>query len=261
MRLFKLLEKNQKNADYHSSDDYRFYFEHRHLFNSLEMYRSLLDVSNEFDLMRANIIIQSLINKKTIEDSVIYVYKKSMMNTLEANKVIEESIKKLPYIIEGEEKIYVPIFSRAINTFYSRQFAKLLSEPYNKLLENFDVSCIDLFEVYNFELYDSLFSKLVPIYKDENVMVTYHFDFHSIYVINKQGRLDAKIALFDRYLKKPNYDHVIERIKPVVDRYLHDDKEGMMKLLIEKNLVSEKLIYKYKHDEFKLKRSLGRKAK
>ena len=261
MHLYDTLIKYQKGIDFHKSRDYEFYNEHKHLFNSIEMYKSLIDVKNEFDVIRANIIIQALINKKKIEEVVLYAYKKSFMKTEDALSFVEEHIKDLPFLNENNLKIYIPIFPRSINTYYCNQFGKLLCEPYNKLLDKFDTSCVDLFEMYNFELYDSLFTKLITIYKDDDVMVTYHFDFRTIYIINNQGRLDAQIALFDKYLKKPNYDHVIERIKPVIDRYINDDKEGMLNTLAEKRLVSEKLINKIKHNDFKYEKKLERKAR
>ncbi|HBF68254.1 MAG TPA: hypothetical protein DDW20_02910 [Firmicutes bacterium] len=261
MYLYETLAKYQKGIDFKKSADYNFYVEHRHLFNSIEMYRSLFDVDNEFDVIRANIIIQALLNKKKIEELILYAYKKSYLKTEEALKFVDEHINGLPYILEGANKVFIPIFSRSINEYYSSKHGKLLCEPYNKLFDDFNSSCIDLFEVYNFELYDSLFTKLITVYKDENIMITYHFDFRTIYIINDQGRLDAKIALFDKYLNKPNYDHVIERIQPVIERYIDDDKDGMLKALADKKLISEKLINKIKHNDFKRIKALERKAR
>lgn len=261
MGLYDTLAKYQKGIDFHKTVDFAFYMEHRHLFNSIEMYKSLFDVKNELDVIRANIIIQSLLNKKKIEELVIYAFKKSFLKTDDALKFVQSNLENLPYILEGENKIYVPIFSRSLNEFYSSSFGKLLCEPYNRLFDEFETSCIDLFEMYNFELYDSLFTKLVTVYKDNNVMITYHFDFRTIYIINDQGRLDAKIALFDKYLRRPNFNHVIERIKPVIEKYLDNNKDGMLNMLAEKKLVSERLINKIKHDNFKKEKLLERKAK
>ncbi len=261
MNLFPSLAKYQKTVDYRKTEDYLFFVANRHLFNGIEIYKSLLTPKDEFDVIRANIVIQALRNKKTLDEVIVYAYKKSELKTEEVPDFVKEQTAGMPYIGEGQNRIYVPIFSRAINSFYFGQYGKLMKEPYNKLINGYKSACIDLFEVYNFDLYDSLFTKLITIYRDEKVMVVYHFDFHTIYVINDQGRLDAKIALFDKYLKNPKNEHMIERIKPVVEKYLQNDKDGMCKVMLDKNLISERAMYKIKHAEYKWKRTLMRKAK
>lgn len=261
MQLYELLDKYQKGIDFRKTEDYYFYLTNRHLFSGIEMYKMLLDARDEFDVIRANIIIQALQNKSKLEKAILYAFKESSMKTNEVEKYISEQMKNAPYVKENETKIYVPIFSRAINGFYSNQHGKLLKAPYAKLISSFNTSCIDLFELYNFDLYDSLFTKLVVVKKTEKVMAVYHFDFKTIYIINNQGRLDAKIPLFDKYLKHPPTSRIIERIRPVIENYLDDDKEGMLQALIQNKLVSEKLIYKIKHRDFKIKHSLERKAK
>lgn len=261
MHLFETLAKYQKNMNYKKSEDYLFYIANRHLFSNIEMYRFLLDAKNEFEVIRANIIIRAIQNKEKIDNLIVYAFKNSDMKTEEVTSFLEEKEKGLPYLLDGSNKIYVPVFSRTINSFYNSQYGKLLKSPYSKLLTNYSSSCIDLFEMYNFSLYDSLFTKFVTVYRDKKVMVVYHFDFKTIYFINDQGRLDARIPLFDRYLKHPDSTHMIERIKPVVEKYLDDDREGLYQALIANNLISKKMIYKIKHKEFRFKRRLERKAK
>ncbi len=261
MHLYENLAKYQKGINYKKSEDYYFYMANRHLFSNIEMYRFLLDAHNEFDVIRANVVIRSLQNKEKIEKAILYAYKKSDMKTEEVADFIHEQMVGLPYILDGTNKIYVPIFSRAINVFYYSQFAKLLTEPYSKLLDKYTSSCIDLFELYSFSLYDSLFTKFITIYRDKKIMVVYHFDFRSLYFINDQGRLDAKIALFDRYLKKRDTSKIIERLKPVVEAYLDNNREDLYKALIDNRLISEKLIYKIKHQEYRFKHKLERKAR
>ncbi len=261
MHFFETLSRYQKGVNYHKSEDYYFYVNNRHLFSNIEMYHFLLDAKNEFDVIRANILIKAIQNKEKFEKTIIFAYNKSDLRTDEVAKFIKKETASLPYLVDGNSKIYIPIFSRSVNSLYTSQFGKLLKDPYSKLLTNFSTSCIDLFEMYNFALYDSLFTKFITIYKDNKVMVVYHFDFKTIYFINNQGRLDARIALFDRYLKNVDDSRIIERIKPVVERYLDNDREGMYQSLIVNNLISEKMIYKIKHQEYRFKRKLKRRAK
>lgn len=261
MNLFLTLANYQKDVNISSIEEYYFYLQNRHLLANMEMYRFLLESSDDFDIIRANIIIKAIKNKKAIEEAILYAYKESKMNSNGATRYVNDSLEELPYLEEGTNKIYVPIFSRAINSFYSSKYAKLLKEPYAKLINKFKSSCVDLFEVYNIKLYESLFTRLVTIYKQDDVIAMYHFDFKTMYIINSQGRCDAKIPIFDKYLKNPSSDHIVNRLKAVAIKYIEDDKEGFLDALKDNKLISEKLIAKIRHDDVKLKQSIERKIK
>lgn len=261
MELYKTLAKYQRNRSYKHGDDYRLYKSYRYLYANIDIYSFLRNPKDEFDLIRANTIIRAILNKKEIEDAIIFAYRDSPFKNKEANQYVLEKLENLPYLMEGNLKVYVPIFPLSINSLYSQRFAKLLKAPFSRLLKDYSRSAIDSFDVYNFSLYDSLFTKLVPIYKEEKVMVMYHYDFHTLYFINNEGRLDAKLPLFDRYIKRPNYNHIIERLKDVTDSYLHDDKEALFEALMKNELISEKLIHKIKHNEYKFNKKLAKKAK
>lgn len=246
MQLFKALEKYQKNKKsfLRTSEDVTFYLANRHLFSNIEIYKPLMVPENEMDVIRANAVIRAIQNKKKLDEIIVYAFKESKMKTDEVKDFIHERMTGYPYIKDGSKKIYVPIFSRPINDFYYDDFGKLLVAPYNSLIDDYNASCIDLFEVYNFSLFDSLFTKLITMYKDEKVLVAFHFDFRSIYIINDQGRLDLKIALFDKYIKKPRFNNMIERIRPVVNAYLKGDRNEFCKALVDNELVSERLMHK-----------------
>ena len=261
MHLFDTLANYQKGVKVARSEDYYFYMQNRHLLNGIEMYRFLLDPKDIFDIIRANIIIQAIKNKRAIEEAIVSAYKESNLNTQAARIAVQSSLIDLPYVLEGANKFYVPIFSRAVNAFYNAEFAKLLKEPYASLMNKYKSSCVDLFDMYNFALYDSLFTKLVTVKKSENVVAMYHFDFKTMFIINSQGRCDAKICIFDKYLKHPNTDHIIDRLKVVAQKYIDGDKEGFLDALQENELISEKLIQKIKHQDFKVAHNIERKAK
>ena len=261
MKTYFYLSKYQKHHNFKKRDDYYFFLEHRNLLLNLEMYRFLLNPSDEFELIRANIVIHSLLNKARLDKAIEYAFVSSKMRTEEAIEYIHSQMNDLPYIEDGNNKIYVPIFTRAINLLYFKDYGKLLQAPYNSLIKHFDSSCIDLFEAYNFSLYNSLFTKFVNVYQDEEIMVVYHYDFQSLYVINIEGRLDAKIALFDKYMHKPATNHIVERVKPVIEAYKNDDREGFYNALIDNGLVSKRLINKIKRKEARFIEKKNRKRK
>lgn len=262
MHFYKQLAHYQKNhrSLLKKSEEFNFYFENRNLLSNISIYKYFLSIEDDFDLIRANIIIRALVNKKQIDHAIIYAFKESKMKTEEVSDFVNENRAGLPYIVENNMKIFIPLFNRSINEIYFNDFGKLLKKPYSTLITDFESSCIDCFEMYNFSLFDSLFSKLIILDKNERLMIAYHFDYRTIYFINNQGRLEAKIPLFDRYLHHAQYGHIIDRLKPVIDAYKNDDREGVYNALISEKLISKKLIYKIKHKEFKWKRKLQRKA-
>ncbi|MFA7378783.1 MAG: hypothetical protein WC014_04620, partial [Bacilli bacterium] len=158
-------------------------------------------------------------------------------------------------------RLYVPIFNRVINQIYSEDFEKLLLSPYDKLVDDYETLVIDPFELYNFRIYDSLFTQFVKVYSDEEIMAVFHYDFQAIYFIDKQGRLDNKIALFDRGIRHPDFHHILERIRPVIAAYVAHDKEAMLTALVDKRLVSEKLISRLRSQDYQFRMSLIRKIK
>lgn len=259
MTFFEALEKYQRNRSelLHKSEDYSFFLENKSLLTPIIMFRGLERPKDEFDIIRANIIIRSLLNKKRLDQLIVYAFKESKMKTEEVESFVHEEMVGLPYVKQENTKAYVPIFSQSINEFYYEDFGKLLAQPYSTLIDSYFSSCIDPFEVYKFDLFDSLFTKLITIYRDEKIMVAFHYDFKTIYIINNQGRLESKICLFDKFMKRPNFTHIFERIQPAVKAYLADDKIGFIKSLLENELISKKLLSKINpSDEEKVLKAL-----
>lgn len=246
MTFFETLEKYQRNRSelLHKSEDYSFFAENKNLLTPIIMFRGLERPKDEFDIIRANIIIRSLLNKKKLDQLIVYAFKESKMKTEEVASFIHEEMTGMPYVKQENIKAYVPIFSQSINEFYYEDFGKLLAQPYSTLITSYFSSCIDPFEVYKFDLFDSLFTKLITIYRDDKIMVALHYDFKTIYIINNQGRLESKICLFDKFMKRPNFTHIFDRIQPAVKAYLANDKIGFIKSLLENELISMKLLSK-----------------
>lgn len=100
---------------------------------------------------------------------------------------------------------------------------------------------IDPFDYYGFALYESKYSNLLTIDKCDDSVAMYDENSQSIYIINDQGRLDNVIALFDKRLKKPNKDDIVNRLKKVVKAYFDNNREEMLAALYEERFISEKL--------------------
>lgn len=264
MKIFKTLIKKQKFKNFKSSSEYRFYVKNRTLLDRFPMYRFLSNVDNDFDVIRANIIIRSLLNKKQIEEAVsLAISTKKLLkeseNALFRKKLIREKIVDLPFAVVNNVRVYVPIFNLTLNKIYSEDFEKLLVEPYSHLLTKFETLVLDPFENYHFALYDSLFTHFLKVYEDDKLICLFSYDFRTLYFVNRQGRLENKIALFDKYIKRPDSHNLINRIESVVNAYVNFDKEAILNALVEQELISAKLIDKLRKDEQKFQASLLRK--
>lgn len=115
----------------------------------------------------------------------------------------------------------------------------MLTYPYNELGENFVDSAIDPFDAYGTSLFDSFFTKLVKIGTNGKEVAFFHYDTNTIYIVNNQGRLDCKIVLFDKYIKRPDYSHMIDRLKPVVEAYFMNSREDFIDNLHKSGFISD----------------------
>ena len=244
MRLFEyLIVKQKKRKTFETGEEFKYFIDNRHLLGKFNKFSFLYDSeNNEFDIMRANIIIGALKNKETIELEVESLKKYGQDKD---PKAFKEALKNrcidLPYFSNNGLKIYIPIFTRAINEIYTNEPLLLLESPYNDLKNNYIDSSIDPFDTYGAELFNSFFTSLVKVDTNGKEVAYFHYDTNTIYIINDQGRLDLKIVLFDKYLRKINTTHMLERVTSVVRKYFENDKEGFLKALLENNFISKKL--------------------
>ena len=148
-----------------------------------------------------------------------------------------------PYYQEGQKKIYIPFFSRSLNQIYFDEPEKLLTSPYAGLKDKFQDTVVDPFDTYGSELYNSHFSRLVKVKQEDKETAFFHYDTNTIYFVNEQGRLDGTVVLFDRYLRRPSYSHMLERIRPVVDAYFNFDREGFINALYDNGFISSHLLH------------------
>ena len=106
---------------------------------------------------------------------------------------------------------------------------------------DYENACVDPFDTYGSELFNSYYTSLVKISSSKHVTAFFHYDTNTLYFINDQGRLDAKIVLFDKYMKKPKFTHMMERISPVAEAYFNNDRTGLINALFDNNLISAQM--------------------
>ena len=247
-RLFDFIASRAKRRKgFEQSEEFHFFLTNRHLLTHIPNFVHFYDIDNDpFEIMRANIILYSYINKRKMEEEI-----QSLGDYLKSNKKssatflkpYHELIAELPYYQENNDKIYIPFFTRSLNQIYRMEPEKLLTYPYNGLKDDFKDTVIDPFDTYGNELYNSHFSRLFKVGSDEKEIAFFHYDTNTIYFVNEQGRLDTCIVLFDRYIRRPSYSHMLERIKPVIDAYFSFDREGMITSLYKNGFISTHLLH------------------
>lgn len=245
--IFDKLAKHKSKKNYLNTEDY-IYFK-REEFNLLKL-KSFFDLNSiseyEFKIVVSNIIIKAIDNKKTIEGIVeLYQQRCFEMNLVFSKEkcrlLVKEELEKMRYFETEGVKIYIPIFTRAMNIIYTTEPEKLLEYPYNELKDNFEASCLDMFDLYGYELFHSSFTHLNLIKKGKTSAMFYHFDFETLFVINDQGRLDLQISLFDDGLKIPNKHHILRKLEEVANAFYSNDRDLFINTLLKNGFISDKM--------------------
>ena len=143
-------------------------------------------------------------------------------------------------------------FPSSIAALYAKDFQKLREAPYSAIVKDYEDMMIDPFDYYGYSVFVSYFTSLVLVRQNENCAALYDFDASCLYFVNDEGRLDAKLCLFDRDISHPVLTHLMPRLSKVAERYFANDREGMLKALQEGNLISAHLIEKIHHRDQKM---------
>jgi hypothetical protein len=255
MNLFQRLSRQAKRRALSRSKEYRFFLKHRGLLLTYPLFSKLFNLSDAFTLTRANIIIRGLLNKQIIDEFLIKVGEQSIQEhgRIKHHLIREQFLTtiKLPYFfaVEGT-RLYIPFFNRAMNVIYGYEPDKVFDYPYQRLIDDCVTSMIDPFENYAEQIYGSNFTVLIDLsLGDATSRAYYHPDYQTIFIINHQGRLDVKILLFDRGIKKPNLDNIIERIQRCLPFYFANQRDGFVKQLNVEGLISNRLYQSIKPDK------------
>ncbi|MGI6734954.1 MAG: hypothetical protein BWY30_00365 [Tenericutes bacterium ADurb.Bin239] len=224
MKIYDLLRENRRPHLITPSREYLFFQEHEALLTQVPEFLPFINSKDDFDLICANILQSSLLNGEALS--------KYWASNPNGNN--ELPVK--PLFTFNNVPIYCPLFSVSNNILIANNLG-------NKLTLIHDT--IDIFETYNFALFESQLTSLMLVGQDAHTRAYYHYDFHAIYIVNDQGRLDVKICLFDKHIKRPDFRNVIERVKPVLEAYYAGNRIGFINALFEGKLISHKMYNKY----------------
>jgi len=229
-----LLWSNPKSSA--NSEEQVFYDRYASLFNqTLSVFN---DNSSLFGIIKGNIVLRGLLNKKVIDENV----RVFSVDQLKRRSVIDSIHFELPYLEFKGQKIYIPSYSTQVNSKYGDDIQELKTFPYSALLKDNQASIVDPFETYGNHLFDSDFTKLVKLdIHDSDSNAFYHPNFKVIFVIDDCGGLQQEIPLFDEKLKNPSGDGLFQRLEILMKDYYMNDNDAFLEHLLTLELISRSL--------------------
>lgn len=238
--IFKILEK-ERNSKTFNNEESDFFYKNKNILKNDPQFSKYLTVENDFDIIKANIIIRGLKNKEDIDTFIIEGFKNNIHNL---NGILKEKCLDYPYIKYDDYRVYFPFFNRITNGVYSNEVEKLKDSPYSDLFLNYKAFIVDPFDTYGVDLFDSSFTKLVKVSEDLTTVSYFSYHLNCIFVINRQGGIDTMIYLFDKHLKHPNKSHVIDRVKVVLESYYTNQMRDFVSSLYKNEFISYKVFKK-----------------
>lgn len=244
MSIFDVLASSQAPTLFSRSPEQIYYNENSYRLNELESYSYLMNPIDSFGVVRGNIILRALENKEIIEKLFKEYEKNASKTSISLEEYIGNGLLSLPYLSFKGSKVYVPVFPLSIASIYSDKVECLGKMPYKRIFKQYEAALIDPFDYYGYHLFISYFTRLVSIKKTDDCAALYDYDARAIYFVNDEGRLDAKVSLFDKELLHPVFSHLLPRIGKVVDAYFAHDKKAFIVSLWEGELISRNLYTK-----------------
>lgn len=219
-----------------NSEEEVIFEQHAVLFN--ENSNVFNDVSTLFGLIRACIVLEGLLNKKTL-DRYLRSY---LPEQLEKDFVRQSMQAKLPYMEENGKKILIPTYPRHINELYANNITQLLVEPYDVVLKNNKAYNINPFMEYGYNLFDSVFTRLIVLdTRDEYSKAFYHPQFETVFIIGSGGSLIQSFPIFDEGVKQRRLDGMFDRLNLLLKYYYANDFKGFFENFVSLGFMSKSL--------------------
>ena len=240
-----LLSKQSKEFDFYKSSQYTFYLKNRKEMKGFLVQPNISSSSKIFDIICKNAVISAILNKKVLDnickDLFSSIYLTSKLTFEEFLKYYHARIVDLKRFKSLDKQIYIPIYTHVLNDIYLNNPLELLKQPYSEVVDNLKGNYIDMFTTYNYQLFDSTFTKLIKIKEYKNGVSFYDFDSATIFFINDQGKLDYYLPVFDKWMVKFNTSRLMNRLTSVCDCFYEGTKESLINELYATALISEKM--------------------
>ena len=245
-KINKILDINQhKDFNFKNSDQYHYFLKNKKELKTFLNCPNINSSSKIFDIICKNAIISAILNKKILDnickDLFSSIYLTNKLTFEEFIKYYHARIVDLRCFKSLEKEIYIPIYTHVLNDIYLNNPLELLKQPYSEVVDNLKGNYIDMFSTYNYQLFDSTFTKMIKIKEYKSCVAFYDFDCATIFFINEQGRLDYYLPIFDKWMKKYNTSRLLNRLTSVCDQFYNISKQGLVEELYKTALISEKM--------------------
>ena len=142
MPLFSFLNKKTLNK-YEKTEEYQFYMKNKEYLLPLNFhYHLVFSENNAFKIIQANILIKAMMNKE-IYDETLKRSQDELLTIIDGrNEYLKNKIWKALdenqaiYFEKDATRIYLPIYSRAMNLIYNDDPIKLLEYPYTEIVKD-----------------------------------------------------------------------------------------------------------------------------
>lgn len=240
-----LFQSWRESRRFLKSKDGIFFTQQKHRLLKYPAFSHLFSSSTVFSMVKAVIILKGLIQKDTIET---YLNQQAQLSIKAHGRIKHHWIReqyhqdiKMEFQFHDatNQTIVLPFFNRALNYIYLQEPDKLLDYPYNQLESDFTTSVLDGFEVFNWHVFSSNFTSLKPLNQQDPTAKAYFEPYsRTILIINRQGRLDVSISIFDRHIKKPNLSDLTNRIDRALKGYFLANREQFIRQCEVEGLLS-----------------------
>lgn len=233
--------KNPKSlAD---TEEERYFQNHLSYFSpATRIYRNDTDF---FHLLKAYIVLVGLNNRKEINE---YLTKHQIDFNLDE---YHKFLSMLPQMEDKDNPIFIPTYSRSINSRYFLHPDVFNHFPYDTLLKDDKASLIDPFIVYGPDLFFTFCNVIKLKSCDNESFACYHEKMETIYIMNDNGGLEAEIPLFDEKMKSKDKTNLYDRLSIIVKDYFDLDRTSFIQHLESERLISPQLKNDLSHYEMK----------
>lgn len=239
-KLIAILRKANGLTFKNSSEDQAFV---KTMKTKFDEYRLPFSVNDDFSYFRTRIFHRGILTKENFEKSFDATRNQlfemwESLNFQERNRLANldlEAIKaEAPSMVGQESRIWIPFFDDLLNSLYDRQIAIFELPQYFKLYRQFADKVLPL-EIRGIALWSSGFVDWMNVCQNEKGLVFYYEPLHGLFHLDDQYRLVAFPLS-----KTPRKKATIEDLQRMGDAILRNDEVGLIRALLDSDLVDAK---------------------
>lgn len=208
-----------------------------------EEYRLPFDVKDDFSYFRTRIIYRSIQNKEAFEQCFDQTRNQLLemwdaLNFQERNRMVSLELNQikpnLPFIMSGENKIWIPFFDDLLNSLYDHQIAIFELPQYFRLYKQFADKTIRL-ESRGIAVWSAGFVEWINIAQSATALVFYYEPMHCLFRLSD----NFELVSFPLY-KTPEIKAHFENLQTMGEALLGNDEIKFIRALLDSKLVDTK---------------------